>query len=334
MYPNQDKLTVLEASLHYTRAGLRVLPVRGDGTKRPACNSWGEYQRRVANVDELNGWFGDRNDVGIGVVAGQGVEVLDFDRPGVFEQFREVVEDVAPGLVESLPRVITPSGGAHLYYRCETAGPNDKLAKDEKGKTLIETRGEGGYVVAPPSPACCHEANKPYTQVGGPALPEIPEITPEQRELLLDAARSFNRQAQIVVDDPHRETAGRQRPGDAYNAAASWHKVLEPAGWSIARENGGVVYWRRPGNTGLGHSATTGYCGDYFYCFSSNGAPFEAEKAYSKFAAYALLYHAGNYTAASRALSEHGYGTPPLPERLRLLPRPAGLMKLPTTPTV
>src|SRR5262249_39576105 len=117
----------------------------------------------------------------------------DFDRPGLFDDFQRLVEEAAPGLVARLPRVATPGGGAHLYYYCDVIGTSQKLAKDEKGKTLIETRGQGGYVLAPPSPACCHPDGKPYVHVAGPALPDIPRITSDEREALLTAARSFDR---------------------------------------------------------------------------------------------------------------------------------------------
>jgi hypothetical protein len=67
------------------------------------------------------------------------------------------------------------------------------------------------------------------------------------------------------------------------------------------------VYWRRPGKE-KGWSATTGHCrgevgGDLLYVFSSNAHPFEAEKAYSKFSAYAILRHGGDHAEAARELA-------------------------------
>src|SRR5262249_42289775 len=41
-----------------------------------------------------------------------------------------------------------------------------------------------------------------------------------------------------------------------------------------------------------------------FYVFSTNAYPFEHETSYSKFAAYALLNHNGDYKAAARAIAE------------------------------
>lgn len=103
------------------------------------------------------------------------------------------------------------------------------------------------------------------------------------------------------------------RPGDDYNRRASWAEILEPHGWVSVGGSGEKTYWRRPGKTGNCWSATTGYCrtdlrGDLLYVFSTSAAPFDAEAAYSKFEAYALLEHNGDFGAAARRLAERGYG--------------------------
>src|SRR5262249_49783232 len=69
-----------------------------------------------------------------------------------------------------------------------------------------------------------------------------------------------------------------------------------------------VTHWRRPGKN-EGVSATTNYAGSgLLYVFTSNGAPFEADTAYTAFAAYTLLTHRGDFSAAAQALQAHGYG--------------------------
>jgi P4 family phage/plasmid primase-like protien len=188
-------MTTKEAARRYTEAGLHVIPIRGDGSKKAALTTWKPYQSRPATQEELDDWFDGHEDRGVAILGGNGLEILDFDRAGLFEEFEALVEEQAPGLVERLPRVATPRPGVHLYYRCEDAGPSQKLANDENGETLIETRGEGGYVVAPPSPACCHPTNRSYVQAGGPDLAAIPRIEPAERNLLLSVARSFDRKA-------------------------------------------------------------------------------------------------------------------------------------------
>lgn len=313
---------VREFARRYVQAGLSVVPIKTDGSKAPPPISWKLWQRRRPSPYEIGQFF--RNDVGVailgGAVSGQ-LEILDFDRASLVDPWIGIVEEKAPGLVARLPRIRTPKGGSHFFYRCDLIEGNEKLAQEPPAidqatgepvpNTLIETRGEGGYVVAPGSPPECHPRKIPYEHVAGPPLTEIPRITIEERAVLLDAARSFNKWTPEIVD--HRQSrfvldGDRTRPGDDYNARASWQDVLGPAGWTVAQSHGEIVHWRRPGKTDRGTSATTGHCGDCLYVFSSNAAPFSPGTGYTKFCAYALINHGGDFSAAATALEAAGYG--------------------------
>jgi hypothetical protein len=54
-------------------------------------------------------------------------------------------------------------------------------------------------------------------------------------------------------------------------------------------------------------SATTGYCGDGMYLFSTSAFPLEGDCTYDRFQAYALLNYGGDYSAAAKALAAKGY---------------------------
>jgi len=100
------------------------------------------------------------------------------------------------------------------------------------------------------------------------------------------------------------------RPGD-FNEAGDWADVLVPHRWEYVGGDGVVSYWSRPGKGDPGHSATTNYQGsDRLYVFSTNADPFEADRSYSKFEAYALLNFDGDFGDAARDLRELGYGRP------------------------
>jgi hypothetical protein len=76
-------------------------------------------------------------------------------------------------------------------------------------------------------------------------------------------------------------------------------------------ETGDIVaemsYWRRPGKS-HGISASTNFGGsDLFYPFTSSTV-FEPEKSYSKFGAFAVLEHGGDFRKAAAALAALGYG--------------------------
>lgn len=170
--------SLLEIARAYVSAGLCVLPIRGDGSKKPSLPTWKEFQRRRPTPRELATWFHPGSPVGIAVVCGAvsgGLEVLDFDDGDVFLEWAALVGAEAPGLLPRLTQVRTPAGGRHVYYRCPgLVKGNRKLARTAAGKALIETRGEGGYVLAPGCPPCCHPTGGVYEHVAGPALTAVP----------------------------------------------------------------------------------------------------------------------------------------------------------------
>ncbi|HEX5493548.1 MAG TPA: bifunctional DNA primase/polymerase, partial [Mycobacteriales bacterium] len=76
-----------------------------------------------------------------------GLAVVDLDGPGGVRQWRELL-----AVHVDTPRTLTvstPSGGCHLWYRARPDRPLRNSAK-ELGPS-IDTRGRGGFVVAPPS---------------------------------------------------------------------------------------------------------------------------------------------------------------------------------------
>ena len=237
-------------------AGLSVIPIRPDGTKRPALDAWRPYQQARPDAATLASWFHHGEGLAVigGAVSGQ-LEILDFDAPELFTPWCALVEEHCPGLVARLPLVQTPSDGRHVYYRCKIITGNLRLARrldvGEAPETVIETRGEGGYAVAPPSPPTCHPLQRPYIMLPG-NLAAIPMITVPERSCLLHAARAFNRYVtpQRMVSGSLGgilPRAGGHRPGDAFNAHADWSRLLGPvggyasAGMEISRIGAGLA---------------------------------------------------------------------------------------------
>lgn len=312
--------SVARAAESLVRAGFSVIPVRADGSKAPATNEWKSYQAARINPSDIPSVFAGQ--VGIAVLGGSvsgNLEVLDFDQAKAFEEWRAIVEQLRPGLLEKLPQVATPDGGRHVFYRCAVIESNQKLAmakeafRTASGKqklVKIETRGEGGYVIAPPSPPGCHEFNKPYLVVGGLRIEDTPTIETAERAAMFSAARALSETARVVHEPPQirAQPGNGDRPGDVFNSRGpSWNDILEPHGWTAAFDRGAVTYWRRPGKKS-GISATTGKCGEFFYNFSSSAAPFDSDRAYNKFSAYSLLNHGGDFSAAAKTLGSMGYG--------------------------
>jgi hypothetical protein len=295
----------------YTQAQLTVIPCERR-SKRPRLRQWKPYQEQSPTALDLVRWFGPWSSTdAVAIVTGRvsgGLEVLDFDAPELFPAWAERLQRRHADLLQALPVVRTPSGGYHVYFR--SAGPtagNQKLAVDPakpRGKyTLIETRGEGGYVLAPPSAG--------YEMQQG-RLTALPLLEAPERTLLLDTARAFSRQP--VVTSPRPRSAPRSllgagsRPGDDYNRRGDVTTILERHGWRCVRYFQETSYWRRPGKR-WGHSATYNYrASRYFYVFTSNAPPFAPDRAYSPFAVFTLLEHGGDYRTAAVTLRRLGYG--------------------------
>jgi hypothetical protein len=220
---------VYEAALAAHAAGLCVLPPKEDGTKAPDADAWTRYQSTLSSLAEIEAWYGDGRRSGVGYVTGAvsgNLEGLDFDCLARYRAFVELA--TAAGLGDLVERIEagsleeTPGGGRHWSYRCDEIAGNTKLARrlkrpeemrDEHDTTavLIETRGEGGYIVAAPSNGRVHPSGKPYRQLTG-GVATIATITPEDRAELHSLARSF-------------DAMPKAEPREARTAAASAGKA-------------------------------------------------------------------------------------------------------------
>lgn len=126
--------------------------------------------------------------------------------------------------------------------------------------------------------------------------------------------RHFDIAEPIIYEDgrPVRYDHGgtNVRPGDDFNGRADWRSILIPHGWEWVFRRGQTWHLRRPGKR-EGTSATIGHSNDGYerlYVFTSS-TQFEPNVPYTKFAAYTLLEHHGDYAAAGRALRAQGFGS-------------------------
>lgn len=314
---------ILTRALQFASHGICTVPVAIDGSKRPGIASWKEYQNRLPSTDELMTWF--QSAQGVGVICGKvsgNLEMLELEGRAVAAKMHKEIKEIAEnsGLGELWAKLnsgyveTTPSGGIHWLYRIDGDVPgNTKLARrpGENGgvDVFAETRGEGGFVIVAPTGGTCHPSGGEWRiLVGGPDT--IPTLTREERDSLHNLFSMFDElpKADYIAEEISAKTDGPLTPGDDYNQRVTWRQILEPLGWTVVYTNReGVTAWRRPGKS-IGISATTNHAGtDKFYCFTTSSI-FEAETSYSKFAAYALIEHAGDFRQAARALRSLGYG--------------------------
>jgi hypothetical protein len=309
-------MSLISAAKGFVKKGVSV--VATDTNKR-AIVSWKQYQENLPTAADIDTMFTSDRAKGLAVICGKvsgNLEVIDvdtkYDTTGtLFESLMSCIHDASAELSDRLMVVQTRSGGYHIYYKCDTIQGNQKLAQrpatpeevkenpNEKVLVLIETRGEGGYVVAPPSDG--------YKLISGT---HIQAITPSQREAVLEICRSFN-QYIIEQQKPHsvRNEGFALSPWEDYNSrgADDMIKRLEAHGWTVVKTTGKKTIFKRPGNTESKTSGDYSYEHNLFTVFTTSSI-FEALKGYKPAAVYTMLEHGGDFKAAASKLSEIGYG--------------------------
>src|SRR5215469_11543350 len=98
--------STLDAALAYLRAGLSIVPVGRDGSKKPTL-AWKVYQGELASEEDARLWFGGPSPQGIAVIGGAvsgNLEQIDFDQQAqtVFPAWKLLVEAEQPGLLDKL----------------------------------------------------------------------------------------------------------------------------------------------------------------------------------------------------------------------------------------
>lgn len=329
----------------WTMAGVSVIPIRADGTKKPLIE-WDRYQSQAPTREQIKDWF-DGTDHGIALVCGAvsgNLEMFELEgratdsssldkievqmtARGILHVWRSLMDE---GYMES-----TPSGGLHFLYRItdhEVPG-NQKVARrlaldDELNdreiairanrpdaqfvRVLAETRGEGGYVIVAPTSGTVHKTGDSWSVMSG-QVGVVPELTWFLRCELHSAIRDAldNMPVREQPERPQIVTEPRSglAPGDDYNRRIHWADLLVSYGWSYESARGREQFWTRPGKDPReGASATLYYQGsDNLYVFSSS-TELPTEEPISKFAFYTFMEHRGDFSAAARALHRAGYG--------------------------
>jgi hypothetical protein len=175
--------TMLEAALFYAKHGWPVFPVYcpRDGAcscdnascEHPAKHPLTPHGFKDATTDEntIIDWWRRWPEANIGLATGSasGVVVLDVDaRHGGLESLKLI--EAMNGPLETLTHR-TGGGGLHLVFRMPV-GVNFKCSSSELGPGL-DTRGVGGYILAPPS---VHISWQRYQVLPGLSEPaDIPE---------------------------------------------------------------------------------------------------------------------------------------------------------------
>jgi hypothetical protein len=298
---------MFEAALKYFHAGLSVIALKED--KRPLGHWTANQTALIEPTDKF------KKAPGLGVVCGPvsgNLEVIDidckYDLTGTLMQ--DYTALISASNCELLGKLViekTPSGGYHIAYRCSEIEGNKKLANryatgDEKKKdpnntvsVLIETRGNGGYIMAAPSPGY---------EVAYGSFETVQEITPAERRVLLDCAKTFN---EVFATVPIRTTFyDGANPFAEYNDNADIPLLLEKHGWHYVKDVKGNKMFKRPGGSSE-WSAGFDPVRKLLYVFSSSTV-FEQQKAYNPTQVLTFLEFNGDYKETAKFLKDRGYG--------------------------
>lgn len=316
--------------VQYIESGISVIPVRekddvvnGKPVQRKGpFGSWAKYQSEIVSKEELWYFLEKYKTSSIGTICGRvsgNLEAIDIDskwHPTIATLLFEEIKSLKPDLFDQLRIHRSPSGGFHILYRVDVwpgstfvLPGNKKLASrlstaeellvvPEKQKCFLETRGEGGYVVAPPSLG--------YTVYQDRPIPKISEL---DREELINICISFN---QIVKTEPERTDRSSndlydENPFEHFNKSAAGEDVLAKNGWEFHSKNARGLYFSRPGSVSKGLHAVYFFDRKLFYFFTTNTV-FDAQRAYQPSTVRALLEFDGDKKKLLPVLVKEKFG--------------------------
>jgi hypothetical protein len=138
----------LDAALALAARGWRVFPIKPRSKKPPQIKEWQIHA--TTKVEQIRKWWKKWPDANVGIATGKvsNLLVLDIDpRHSGDDSLAELEKQY--GELTSKVEVITGTGGTHKYFSFSV----DYEIRNSAGHLGegLDIRGEGGYVVAPPS---------------------------------------------------------------------------------------------------------------------------------------------------------------------------------------
>lgn len=181
MMSNSNKPNMLEAALDYAGQGYRVIPLCFPNEEGACGCGWNHKDKEVGKAprtmhglndassdpDQIREWWKLCLEANIGLLTGHknGFWALDVDaKSGGLESLEELEQEHGKLTTH---KNNTGGGGCNFLYKCLQG----VAVRNKKIRAGIETRGDGGYIVAPPS---LHLSGKRYTANEQSEIEEAP----------------------------------------------------------------------------------------------------------------------------------------------------------------
>lgn len=315
----------------YLNDGMSLIPVRDkkDATheaKTPYAG-WTVYQTHQITKEDLWGQMEHYDSTAVAIICGAvsgNLECIDIDvkyQLGIDAEVFNAIKEFYPHLYPRLRVHRSPSGGYHILYRCtEKISGNQKLAgrmetQEEANKSgrrpsadgsikikpvnFLETRGEGGYFLAPPALG--------YSVVN--SVP-IPVLSPAERESLLMICRNFTQiipEVKVVRQTKAMDTQYEVNPFQDFDNRCDPIQVAESCGWKLDSQSDKFIRFTRPGKQrGTSMSFITRIRKFYAFTISTS---LDERKCYSPSNFIADQMFNGDKKAVYKWLVDNGYGS-------------------------
>lgn len=152
--PHNPSNPLLAQALRYAEYGWAVFPLQPKG-KTPFTSHGCKDSSK--DMGQIEAWWKSHPEANIGIATGEvsGFFVVDVDGQDGESSLKKLEERHQP--LPSTVEVITGGGGRHLYFKM----PDGYSIRNSAGKIAdkVDIRGDGGYVVAPPS---VHASGRAY----------------------------------------------------------------------------------------------------------------------------------------------------------------------------
>lgn len=192
-------ISLHESAMRYADLGYPVFPCV-PGRKEPLCGNG--CLDATTDLDQVDLWWTQRPNANVGI-ATEGLLVIDVDHGS---KWLENEEDRLLDLAMA-PLSLTAREGQQYFFR----PPGGEAFRNTAGMLAekVDTRADGGYVVAPPSVL---EGNRRYRWAKGMELDVVPSELPEAPSWLIEQLQQRVASNNSVSGDRDACTGGEANP--------------------------------------------------------------------------------------------------------------------------